>query len=724
MLYLPPIMDPVYGFEAVNVEAQSRAPASLLNWTKRLIAARRTRRALGRGTLRFLYPSNRKVIAYLREWESEVILVVANLARTAQAVELDLSDFRGRRVIEVLGRSEFPVIGENAYMMTLQGHSFFWFELAATAESESVEAAPLEFVTLVMQHGWGDLFTRHNLPQLERDVIPAFLPRQRWFGAKDQRIRAARVVANGELPAAPGESGDLKPAGYLMQVIEASLSGGERQLYALPLAACWSPSGSDQRNTLLPATLAELRQSRREGTLVDAASQDGFALALLSAMERQSDIVMRATDGRSGSASFRKTPLFAHASMPERLVVRRLGAEQSNTSVLFEEYGVLKLYRRLQPGVHPEIEMVRFLVERAGFANTPPLLGTIEMSLPADPYSGSPLSEPDPGITAEGRRLPDASVPAQTGETVLALGLLFGFVRNQGDGWSMALNYLSRYLDDALNEAAPGAMPPDQALELPDPDLFFLGLARQLGLRTGEMHRALAEFGDDPAFAPEPITRDDIAAWRGELRDSVEDMLGRLRASRDRLPEPVRELADQIVESSDRLEEAIGMLAPDNICAVKCRHHGDYHLGQVLAVQNDFYIIDFEGEPSRPMGQRRRKNSPLRDVAGMIRSFDYATSTAVRQIGESRPASLPRAAALAESWRERAVAGFRAAYRKATRFSPVFPANKLQGKALIDFFTLEKAVYEVRYELANRPDWLSIPLAGVLRVLAKTGRHS
>jgi maltose alpha-D-glucosyltransferase/alpha-amylase len=382
--------------------------------------------------------------------------------------------------------------------------------------------------------------------------------------------------------------------------------------------------------------------------------------------------------------------------------VRRLGAEQSNTSVLFEEYAVLKVYRRLQPGVHPEIEMGRFLVERAGFANTPPLLATIEMSL-----------------RAQGEAVDAAST--------IAIGVLFGFVRNQGDGWTQALNHLSRYLDDALNEAAPGAAPPDQARELPDPDPdhFFLGLARQLGLRTGEMHRALAEFGgDDPAFAPEPITADDIAAWRRELQESLDEMLVRLGASRDSLPEPVRDLVDQVIEARDRLEAAIRRLAPDNVAAVKCRHHGDFHLGQVLAVQNDFFIIDFEGEPSRPVATRRRKNSPLRDVAGMIRSFDYAVSAAVRHVAETRPASLPRAAELADSWRHVAVDGFRAAYRVATRGSPVYPANKLQGKALVDFFTLEKAVYEVNYELANRPDWVSIPLTGILRVLAKSGGHS
>jgi maltose alpha-D-glucosyltransferase / alpha-amylase len=698
-LYLPPIMDPVYGFEAVNVEAQSRSPSSLLNWTKRLIAARRSRRALGRGTLRFLYPSNRKVIVYLREWEGETILAVANLARSAQAIELDLSEFRGRQPVEVLGRSPFPQINEHPYLLTLQGHSFFWFELAATPESEAEawrDGAP-EAVTLVMPQGWGDLFTHHNRPQLERDVIPGFLPRQRWFAAKDQRVHGARVLAYGELPAPAGETGEGRPGSYLLQAVEAGLAGGERQNYLLPLAAVWAPAGSEQRQSLAPATLAELRQSRREGALVDAGSQDGFALGVMDAIRRAADVAARGPDGGSGEIRFRQTPLFEGVAAPERLVVRRLGAEQSNSSVLFEEYAVLKIYRRLQPGPHPEIEMSRFLVERAGFANTPPLLATVEVQMP------------EGGEAAE--------LPASS-----ALGVLFGFVRNQGDGWTLALDYLLRYLDDALNEAAPGAAPPDRAAALPDPDPdhFFLALARQLGLRTAQMHRALAEAGDDdPDFAPEPITREDLARWRQELEEAAGAMLGRLERGRAGLPEPTRELADAVLSVRGRLLETIGHLAPDKAVAVKTRHHGDFHLGQVMAVQNDFYIIDFEGEPGRPMAQRRRKSSPLRDVAGMIRSFDYAATTAVRQIAEARPAALPRIAALAESWRQRAVSGFHAAYRREMRGSLAYPASKLQGRALVDFFTLEKAVYEVEYELANRPLWVAIPLNGILRVLAK-----
>ena len=691
-LYLPPIMDPVYGFEAVNVEAQSRSPSSLLNWTKRLIAARLTRRALGRGTLRLLYPSNRKILAYLREWQDETILCVANLSRTAQAVELDLSEFRGRRVIEILGRAEFPPIGDQTYALTLQGHSFFWFELATRPDPQGLplwEATMPDFVTLVMPKDWRDLFGRHNLPQLERDTLSVFLPRQRWFSAKDQRIRACRVAIYGALAQPPGDAADARTGSFVLQIVEAALSGGARQQYFVPLATLWLPSGSDVRQALLPATLAELRQARREGALIDAMSQDGFALALAAAIAGGGSIALTAVDGSAAELRCRHTARFADLPPPERLVVRRLGAEQSNSSVLFEDYAVLKLYRRLQPGTHPEIEMSRFLVERAGFANTPPPLATLELA-------------------------PAGEVEAS------AIGILFGFVRNQGDGWTLALNYLLRYLDLALDREAPGAKP-EGSTDMPDPDHFFLALARQLGLRVAQMHRAFAECGgDDPAFAAEPITPDDLAEWRRNLQQAADDMLARLDRGRAAIPEPVHELVDAALAARQPLADAIRLLAPDGVVAVKTRYHGDLHLGQVLAVQNDFHVIDFEGEPARPLAVRRLKGSPLRDVAGMIRSFEYAATAAVRQIAETRPQALQRVSQIADAWRQRAVDGFRAAYRKEMRGCAAYPANKLHAKGLIDFFALEKAVYEVSYELANRPDWVGIPINGILRILAKT----
>src|SRR5204863_4507635 len=245
------------------------------------------------------------------------------------------------------------------------------------------QAGHPEFVTLLMPHGWADLFGRHNLPQLERDVIPAFLPRQRWWALKGRKCEAAWVLAYGELAAPAPESGGSAAGSFLIQIVQAQLADDEPQLYMLPLAAVWGSGGSETRQNLLPASLAELRQSRREGALVDALMLDDFGLALFEAVKHEANLPLHnAAGGTPGELRFRHTPLFAETPPPERLVARRLGAEQSNSSVLYEDYAMLKLYRRLQPGPHPEVEMTRFLVERAGFANTPPPLATIELTLP------------------------------------------------------------------------------------------------------------------------------------------------------------------------------------------------------------------------------------------------------------------------------------------------------------------------------------------------------
>ncbi|HYP35083.1 MAG TPA: putative maltokinase, partial [Stellaceae bacterium] len=558
----------------------------------------------------------------------------------------------------------------------------FWFDLLPVAqEDSSLQVAPPEFLTLVMPRSWSDLFRQPNLPQLENDAVPAFLPRQRWFGEKDQRIKGASVRAYGEI-VRQFEDGSGSES-FLAEVVEAQFAGGSRARYFLPLAAIWSPAETELRQGLTPVTLAELRQFRKEGALVDALSQDGLPLAVIDAINREATIPL---DG--GEIRCRKTPSFSDVAVPERFAVRRIGAEQSNSSVFFEEYGMLKLYRRLQPGPHPEIEMSRFLVETAGFANTPPLLATLEIA-----------------IDGEG------------GREEHALGVLFGFVRNQGDGWTQALNYLGRYLDDALIASGDGPS------ALADPDVFFLMLARQLGIRTAEMHRALAEHaGDHPDFVPEPVSPEDIAEWRDDLAGAAAHMLSSLEHERSNLPAQTRDLADRVLALRHELFERILRLIPDTVEAQKTRYHGDFHLGQVIVVQNDFFIIDFEGEPARPLASRRRKSSPLRDVAGMIRSFDYATVAAVRHLAEARPAAEPRMTQLAEAWRQRAVDGFRAAYRKTMRGCPAYPVSKKQARLMTAFFILEKAVYEVSYELANRPGWVDIPLKGILGILARTER--
>jgi len=674
-LYLPPIMDPVYGFQAVNVEAQQRSPSSLLNWMKRIIAVRQGRRAFGRGTLRFLYPSNRKVLAYLRELEDEKILCLVNLSRSPQSVELDLAEFRGSYPRELFGRTLFPQVTERLYMVTLQGHSFLWFHLEAQPAAEEVQPALPEFVTLILRSAWTDLLDRHNRPQLERDILPQFLRNQRWFQGKDRQIRRATVIAAAEFGSVD--------TGALLTVVEAEFSDGAVQRYFLPVAALWEEVG-ERRTALLPLTLASLRQFRRSGALVDAIGDEAFPRAVVAALREQRTVVTEQAEIR-----FAPTPSFERHPAPDTPTARRLGGEQSNTSILLEEYGVLKIYRRLASGISPEIEMSRYLTEVAGFANTPPLLGVVEVAGP----------EPTP------------------------LAVLFAFVRNQGEAWTATLDYLRRVLDEALL-VPPGQRTGADATQPTSPDRFYFTLARQIGVRTAEMHRALCPASaGDPAFAPEPISEGDLAAWRDDARRSAASVLDALARKAGELPEPARPLAERLLASRDRLHARVEAL-PRALRALKTRFHGDYHLGQVLVVQSDVHIIDFEGEPLRSLDERRGKSSPLRDVAGMLRSFDYATETAVRDMNELRPAGADTVRSCADYWRRSVIESFLTGYFETMAGCPSLPEDAATQRALLQFFTLHKALYEIAYELANRPSWVAIPLAGVLDLLQTSSTES
>jgi len=333
----------------------------------------------------------------------------------------------------------------------------------------------------------------------------------------------------------------------------------------------------------------------------------------------------------------------------------------------------LKVYRRLQAGVSVELEMGRFLTEVVPFANCVPVAGAVEY------------------LAADG--------------TAMTLGLLQAYVANEGDGWSYTLEYLQRYLEErrATTDAPPA-----------DAHGAYLALLQTLGTRTAELHRALGTASGDPAFDPEPVSRDDVASWKKRVRDEAGATLDLLERARSQLPAPSREAAERLLGSRDRpLAKIDAADAPAN-GLLKTRYHGDYHLGQVLLAKNDFIIIDFEGEPERPLAERRRKDSPLRDVAGMLRSFDYARRSALRNaaLGEAVAGLAP----FVDAWETEARRSFLQAYDEAASAGSAAAALGA-GRALLELFELEKALYELRYEIGNRPGWADIPLLGILKLI-------
>jgi len=674
-LFLPAIMDPIYGYEAVNVEAQHRDPSSLLNWMRRMIAVRKGNTVFGRGTLRLLYPRNRKILAYLREYDGEVILCVVNLARAAQAVELDLHEFRGRIPVELLGRSSFPPIGDLPYLLTLPGHSFYWFVLTEEAElphwHDPVPEPMHEFITLVVRDSWDAIVSGQSSYDFAREVLPEFIAHQRWFAAKDYAIESARIAAWAELE----EGGQT----YFLPEVEVRLAGHDQpQRYFLPLAASYDEHVLTPGWPLLSFTLAQIRRGPKVGALYDAMAGEDFPLVMAEAMRRGREV-----PGSDGRFRFSATSAMDEVRVPEHAEVKRLGVEQSNSSVFVGNRMILKAYRRLARGIQPELEIGRFLIEEAGYANTPPLLGALE-------------------------RIDDEGQPT-------ALAAAFGFVRNQGDGWVYTMNYLERVLEEQrlLHDAEePAAAHPAE-----DVHAFYLSQAAVLGRRTAELHRAFAIPTDDPAFAAEPIGTDDVHAWGAAVRRQADAAFVAIEHALARLPGDVRAEAAVLLDRREVCYARIDELCAAPVNAAKTRTHGDYHLGQVLVAQNDFYILDFEGEPARSFAERRAKTTPIKDVTGMLRSFDYAAWSATMRMEDLHPGSTAVVLPLADAWRQATETAFWDAYRETIADCASWPQDASEAERLMQLFLLEKALYEICYEAANRPTWLRIPVRGVAAIL-------
>jgi maltose alpha-D-glucosyltransferase / alpha-amylase len=665
-LVLPTLMDPLYGYETINVEAQLRDRHSLLHWMRRMLAIRRRHAAFGRGTLRFLYPKNRKVLAFLREYNDEIILCVGNVSRAPEAVELDLSELAGRVPVELNGGSLFPPIGQLTYLLTLAPYGFYWFTLAAQSEppawhTKAPEPMP-EYITLVTRNRIADALATPDGTAFVRDLLPSYLMKRRWFAAKDQSIKSTKFKYLAPLP-----DGDRE---VLLAEIETN-TDGEIDRWQLPLSVAWD----DEPAAALPGqlALARVRRGRRTGLLTDAFALPAFANQMLAALAGKGRI-----ETAEGSIVFEpvdsKTEVLRR---PENAGVLWLSAEQSNSSLIVDDAVMLKIFRKLAAGAHPEAEMSRHLTAQ-GFANAPPMLGEVVR------------------VMNDGARW--------------SLAVAQGFVRNQGDGWAWTLDQFSRALDDIATQADAEA----SADEIAD----YKAIATMIGRRLGEMHAVLARPSEDEAFAPEIATERDVDAWIAHAEALVDRACALLKKNTTWDSETVEAAAKRLLSQHDVLTRELRRLAKAGAGTAMTRIHGDFHLGQVLVASGDIYIIDFEGEPGRPLAARRAKASPLRDVAGLLRSFDYAAAATLdpkRITGAQVPHE--QRAEFVRRLRDGAKRAFLDAYRESH--------TGAENTELLGFFLIEKAAYELAYEAANRPAWLPIPIEGLadlVRLLAPAGR--
>jgi maltose alpha-D-glucosyltransferase/alpha-amylase len=677
-LYLQPIMDPMYGYEALNVETQARDASSLLNWTKRMLAVRKTSHAFGRGKRRFLKPGNRKILAYLSEYDGDVILAVFNLSRAAQPVELDLSEFKGHVPIEMLGRSAFPPIGELPYLLTLSSYGFYWFKLTAEADAPSWHeqgVALQDWPTLVLFDGWTSFFRDRVMPwrigmaermrnQFELDTLPRHIEIQRWYASKGVPIQRARMTdhavweANGQSWMLPLLALDGPPGGAT---------------YFMPLALAWEERDEERMAGVAQAALAKVRQQAQVGLMGDAFYDEAFCRELVRAIGQGAELATG-----NGRFVFKPTAAFGELNIDiDALAVGRPSGVSSNTAVTLNETLFLKGYRHVRLGINPELEMGRFLTE-VEYPNCVPVLGALEY------------------ITTDGR--------------TMTLAMVQSYVANQGDGWDYTLGYLERFLRDVAT--TDGAAP--DGSDVGAVHGGFLALMATLGRRTGELHRALATRTGAPAFDPEPLAATDVAGYRTHAGADATATIALLRERIGGLPAGTQADANTLLSAADALQSNIAerRFVEGGAAVLKSRYHGDYHLGQVLVKDNDFVIIDFEGEPARSFEERRAKGSPLRDVAGMLRSFNYARWSALRRVAQS-PEEAEKLAAPAIAWEQATRDAFLKGYAEAIAAPDGAPLDA----ELLSLFELEKALYELRYELNNRTDWVQVPLHGVLSLI-------
>ncbi|HXS77749.1 MAG TPA: maltose alpha-D-glucosyltransferase [Terracidiphilus sp.] len=799
-LYFPVIMDPIYGYQVINVEAQQADQSSLLQWTRNMIALRKLFQVFGRGSLSFLNPANRKILAYLRDLELEdgthqTVLCVANLSRFAQPVSLDLSAYAGMEPVEMLGYVPFPTISDSMYRLTLAPYSFLWLELqAASTEArpplpeqqmmpvEDTHGTEMPIVDLVTA-GWSGLLAANGLAQIEA-ALPAWLPRQRWFGAKSRRIQAVRVLSWGSLSHNGKKGSRLEP--HLIPpavfVVEISYFEGAADVYQIPLAISLG-SHADEVTTGRPdSVLTSLASATGIAILHDAGAREDFRQLELELIEQSESIPLNQVvasgpaqiaqtggdqigfangpadsagtkeDGLSastvtpppplpldvqpgeaaspassdpGSASAnqqttqpRESPaaagartaggvLAARASTAlrqmklERGLESRVGsAEQSNTSIIYGDRLILKLFRRLQAGENPDVEIGRFLTEVAHFRRIAPFLGEMSMT-------------------------------SSTGEKT-TIAMLQGLVANEGDGWAWFLHELSGFYGRvASQEPVPEIAAPTFAESKRATEEFktlagnAMDSAALLGRRTAEMHLALSSSKSEPAFAPVPASKEDLETDARQVEAQIRSALDALKSKFASVDDGTGDSAAFLLSQRKKLMERSRGITKMEAAGERIRIHGDYHLGQTLRVKasqgdgdlsgGDFVLLDFEGEPARTLMERRRKQSPLRDVAGMLRSFSYAAFAGLKKHAEEHPdAPADPMSRWAKAWQNAAAGEFLSAYRETIAAKPELLSGAAETQKLLDTYLLEKALYELLYELNNRPTWLHIPIAGIL----------
>lgn len=673
-LFLPIITDPEYRYESVNVSTQDENPTSLLWWIRHVLAMRKRLNVFARGDLKFIESTNSKILSYARTYEKHTIIVVANLSQFSQAATLDLKEYKNCDVTEVFSQNRFIGVEDGQYTIMIGPYGYFWFQLDAQEKRVKKDASG-ELPVFKSDLSWERLFNNYNDTRtFERKILPVFMKKCRWFGGK------AKVVSKmGIQKIIP-----LKVDGstHYLTVIEVHYVQRLPELYFLPLSLIPSEQIIQVEYTAQSVVCrAEIQDI--SGFVIDSSYDKGFRDFLFASMEKG----VRVKD-ESGVVEFNNSVFNKIKSSPT-IDSKILKADQSNTAIIYNDQYFFKFYRKIEKEINPDLELVRFLSENSSFTNSPRYAGSVEFK-------------------------------DEDGKTMV-FGLLQEKVDNQGDAWGMTTDSVGRFFERVITGAKKEKLPKlvnkpairfEEAPELIQEFIgrgFYERVVR-LGQRTAEMHLALASDSDNPAFAPENFTANYQRAMYSSLRKLVRDRFNLLENSLSMLVPETRELAKRVLAMESDVLDSFKEVYENKIIARKTRIHGDFHLGQVLFTGRDFVIIDFEGEPGFSFSERRLKKCPWKDVAGMMRSFHYAAFGKILLNENYRDRDLEFLESWAEQWQHYVSRFYLGAYMERLGMGEVLPYEQ---DILIRTFLIEKAIYELGYELNGRPEWVVIPLRGI-----------
>jgi len=673
-LHLPVISDPVYRYEVVNVAMQEGSLTSLVWWMKNVLGMRKRLGVFGRGDVHFIDSSNAKVLSFVRSYQEHRIIVVANLSQFSQATILNLSAFKSCDITEAFSQNKFQNVGNGEYPITIGPYGYFWFQVD-DQDRKLTGSGGNELLLFKSGLSWEKIFSKfEEVREFERKIFPSFMKKCRWFSGKAKVISKMSVQ---KIITVKVE----KTTHYLL-FVEVHYVQRLPELYFLPITYFPTEIIMDRVEYTTQSVVCRAEVQGKTGFILDSSYDRAFRDFLFQKMARN----FKLKDG-GGVLEF-NTSLFSKIK-GDQVESKMLKADSTNTAFIFNDRYFFKFYRKIEREINPDLEIVRFLTENTSFTNSPRYSGSVEYR------------------DEEGR--------------TIVLGLLQEKVENQGDAWTMTIDSVGRFYERVMEKAKKERLPPlvnKPALTFEEtPELLqeFIGRGFyervvRLGQRTAEMHMALASEQKKEEFAPEYFTSNYQRSLYSSLRKLLKDRFKMLRQSMGKLDNEAKKFAERVLELEEGILESFSEIYTTRIKAVKTRIHGDYHLGQVLFTGKDFIIIDFEGEPGFSFSERRLKKNPLKDVAGMMRSFHYAAYGKILLNENYRAQDVEILEPWAEQWQHYISRYYLGAYLERMGLGKELSR---EDDILIRTYLIEKAVYELGYELNGRPSWTIIPLRGI-----------